>query len=181
MIAYVTSIGEVTTDLCVWSLERNGFDVRLIQSATPLADKLKFIYNEAQSDFVRVDADVVPNRNLTPLYVKNSVSHHAWWVQYQTFQWFKQDLAWGGVQFIQKAAIKHLRHRIDDFLQSERPETAISRIEPFYHPRRFVSHKRLMGIQGFKAEDIERIKATKLRRSQQDDYDWDLAERLSQI
>ena len=27
MKAFVTSIGEPTTDLCVWALERQGFDV----------------------------------------------------------------------------------------------------------------------------------------------------------
>lgn len=61
MKAYVTSIGEPTTDLCVWSLERNGFETVLIQDQTTLAEKLKRIYSEADEDFVRIDADVIVN------------------------------------------------------------------------------------------------------------------------
>ena len=57
MKCYVTSIGEPTTDVCVWSLKRNGFDVELLQDNSSLQNKLKRIFEKADDDFLRVDAD----------------------------------------------------------------------------------------------------------------------------
>jgi hypothetical protein len=181
MKAYVTSIGEITTDLCVWSLERNGFEVVLIKDPnTTLAQKLKQIYEMADDDFVRVDADVVPNRNLKP---ENLITHFEfeWWRQYKCYGWFSQDVIFGGIQFIKKEALPALRSNIDKFMNESRPETCVSRIKEFYDPRRFSSSDIVMGLHGFAAQDVERVMATKEERGQYANYDWELADKLMEI
>lgn len=180
MKAFVTSIGEHTRDLCVWSLERNGFDVVLIESGSLLVDKLKTIYEQADDDFVRVDADVVPNMNLTPDSVIASAHEYQWWIQYETFDWHKQDTTWGGVQFIKKEALPYLRANIDKYHNQERPETMISRIPEFHNPRRFDSCPCIMGIHSFAATDEERVRGVKERRNQHG-YDWQLAAKLMEL
>lgn len=173
MIAYVTSIGEPTTELCIWSLERQGFDVELVKSNDRLSDKLQFIYKKADDDFLRVDADVIVTRKVKLL----EFTDKAWWVQAQCFGWYSQDVIYGGVQLIKKDCLPILRKHIGRQLQAERPETAMSRLEEFYKPRRFVSADLVCGIHGYK-NDVKRAKETKDRRGQTD-FDFELAERLN--
>lgn len=185
MKAFITSIGEPTTELCKWSLERNGFDVYVIsQNSTTLnisslAQKLKYIYAMADDDFIRVDGDVIPNKNLTLEKVNASCPSDAWWVQYMTFDWYKQDLTHGGVQYIKKEALPILRENIGKFMESERPESQMYRLEEFHNPRKCITSSLLMGVHGYGQNDIERVKATKTRRMQS--YDWDLFDRIQAL
>ena len=181
MKAVVTSIGEATTDLCIWALKRNGFDVVIYQDGKTLWHKLNRIYRDIDEDFIRVDADVVPNRNLIEDTVKDSAFEAEWWVQFMCYGWFTQGLIHGGVQYIKKEALPFLRKEVGEFMHSERPETGLSRIEAFYNPRRFVSSNEVMGIHGYGQTDIERVKATKQRRGQYDNYDWELVEKLAAL
>lgn len=178
MKAYVTSIGESTTDLCIWALERNGFEVELIAGGGLLADKLKTIYEKADDDFVRVDADVVVNKTFTPQFVRDEIVEPQLWNQYQTFGWFKQNLIFGGAQFIKKEALPALRKAVDGVHNQDRPETMLSRIPEFYNPRRFESVPACVGLHGFAANDVERVKAQKSKRKYFATYDFELAARL---
>lgn len=175
MKAFVTSIGEKTTELCVWSLERQGLDVILLQDKSTLWDKLKRIYNQAEDDFYRIDADVICNKNL--LMLQNT---YGWWVQGKTFEWYAQDSVYGGVQLIRKQAIPHLRKRVDEAKNKERPETYMFRIEEFHNPRRCFSSEVICGLHDYK-NDTERVRATKIRRGQVYGYDWELAGRIDQL
>lgn len=179
MIAYVTSIGERTRDLCVWALVRNGFDVVLLDDATSLAQKLKQIYRQIEDDFVRVDADVIVNQYFTPAMLETLTIPYIWWWQFQSFDWFQQTVGFGGVQFIRKEALPYLRDSVESVQNSERPETELSRIPEFYNPRRFESDTRLVGLNNYK-NDIERVRAVKERRNQKG-YDWELAKRLEAL
>lgn len=181
MIAFVTSIGESTTELCAWTLERNGFEVVLLESESSLAEKLKDIYDIARDDFVRVDADIVVNRNLTVEKLYDTTADDLWWVQYLTYDWHKQDTTHGGVQFIKKEALPALRANVDRMMTMERPESELYRISDFHNPRRCDWYPMVMGLNGYKQSDVERIKATKRRRNQYDSYDWMLAERLAAL
>lgn len=174
--AYITSIGEPTTELCKWSLVRQGVDVVLLQdSDTTLAEKLEFIYNDADDDFLRIDADVIPNRNILKIA---DYEREAWWVQGQCFGWYAQDLVYGGVQLIRRQALPALKANIGKHLNDERPETAMSRLPEFYDPRRFVSVDIVCGLHGWNQTDIERVKEIKERRGQYNNYDWRLVERM---
>jgi len=71
MKAFVFSIGERTTGLCVEQLEKMGFEVILYKDNTSLWDKLKRFYTEAletnEDKFLRIDADIIPNQNVKDL------------------------------------------------------------------------------------------------------------------
>lgn len=179
MRAYVTSIGEPTTKLCVELLSER-FEVILLENKTTLWEKLKYIYEHETEDFVRVDADVVPNKNLTADFVAALARDEMWWLQFLTFDWFKQDVTHGGVQFIKAEAIPHLSKHIDEAMNKERPESYMYRLAVFHEPRRCESHSVVMGLQNYK-NDLARIKATKVRRNQLELYDFELAERLNQL
>lgn len=182
MKAFVTSIGEKTTDLAIWSLERNGFKVTPRTDNFSLAEKLKWIYSQADDDFLRIDADVIVNRNCTPenLLRYTESLKDAWWVQFQMFDWYQQDVSYGGVQFIRKEALPVLRENIEKFMQHERPETELTRSYGMYNPRRFESYDMVMGMHNYK-NDMARVKAVKTRRNQLDNYDFELAERLEEL
>jgi hypothetical protein len=188
MIAYVTTIGEPTTDLCVWSLKRNGFDVKIIDGQDSLASKLKRIYKEANEldcDFVRVDADIIVNRNFTPEAIskieKEDYLQNAWWLQFVTFDWYKLDTS-HSMSYIKKQAVPYLNQVIDKFQDNIRPETESSRIYQFYNPRRFETYdKQIMGIHGYGIKNIKPVIKLKANRGQSDLYDFELAERLNQL
>jgi len=177
MKAYITSIGEPTTELCKWSLERFDFDVEVVKGDDSLAMKLEYIYNEADDDLIRIDADVIVNKNITSLIQYNV----DWWVYGKTFGMYSFDVINGGVSFIREPAIKHLRDNIKSRLEAERPETEMWRLPEFHNPRRCVYHHLICGIHGFGQKDLERVKATKERRGQLDNYDFELAERLQEF
>lgn len=176
MKAFVTSIGESTTDLCIWSLTRQGFDVVLILNPRSLWSKLKDIYEQAEDDFIRVDADVVVNRNIKELIkLKDKL-----WCQSLTYDWFKQDVTHGGVQFIRKDAIQVLRDNVHKAERLERPESHMFRLEEFHNPRKCGTFDVICGLNGYKQTDIKRVRDTKERRNQTG-YDWELAERISAL
>lgn len=184
MKAFVSTVGEPTTELCIWSLERNGFDVEVVAGGSLLVDKLKTIYETADEDFVRVDADVVPNRNLTKDILLSAMTDHpdAWWLQFRTFDWLQQDLAYGGVQFIKKEALPILRENVDKVHERDRPETALSRLPEFYEPRRFESNKYIVGIHGFAlGEHLGRVQNQKKKRKYYESFDFELAKKLEEL
>lgn len=175
MKAYITSIGEPTTELCVWSLERQGYDVTLLQDGTTLWNKMKKIYDMADSDFLRVDADVICNRFVKELKAPKD----AWWVQGLCFGWLSQTLIHGGVQLYKKEALPYLRVRVDEAEHYDRPETYMTRIPEFYEPRRFVSSDLVCGIHGFMQSDYDRIYKIKSYRGQLENYDFEWVKRVN--
>lgn len=178
MIAYITSIDEPTTNLCEWSLNRNGFEVKVLNDSRTLAHKLKAIYNNIDEDFVRVDADVVPNKNLKPDFL--SKFRKLWWYQFLTYDWYLQGTTHGGVQFIKKESLPALRANIDSFLDAERPESQMYRLDEFHNPRRCKTVNAIMGLHGYGQTDIERVKQVKERRGQHH-YDWELVKKLEEV
>lgn len=184
MKAYITSVGEPTTQLCDWALKRNGWNVELLfDGNTSLADKLEFIYETATEDFLRVDADVIVNRFCTPDFIKEQMDKQpdTWWLQFQCWGWYGQQPIYGGVQFIKIEALEALRSNIKRFKHTSRPETAISRINEFYNPRRFQSVDTLLGIHGYGIKDLKPIIIQKANRGQSSNYDFELAKRLNEL
>ena len=178
MKAYVTSIGEPTTDLCVWQLKRLGFDITIIKDNRKLGEKLEDIYNQAEDDFIRVDADVIVNQGLKAVHKMNL---NLWWVQYRTFDMYKLDYTNGGVQYISKKIIPILRDNISRFKHDDRPETRMFRLEEFNQRWRFKSAENIVGVHGFGQKDWERVKQTKDNRKYSNEYDWAIVERMQEF
>lgn len=182
MIAFVTSTGEPTRDLCVWSLERRGFGVVLIESDDSLALKLQRIYEVADDDFVRVDADVIVTRPIDKTIEYFPATDKTWWLQFQTYDMYKQRPTNGGIQFIRKEALPALRENIGKFLHDDRPETRMWNLDEFHKPRRCQTHlQHMAGLHGFGRQDLERVKKTKLGRKEPEVYDFELAEKLMEF
>lgn len=185
MKAFVTSVGEETTALCIWALERNGFDVQLYESKSSLWHKLNAIYDSVDEDFLRVDADVIVNQNCTENNIRltEEIAYlkDAWWIQFRTFSWFQQDLTHGGVQYYKKQTIPYLREAAAKFKDIDRPETQLSRIYQFYNPRRFETNDMVMGIHGYGIKDMKPVIRTKANRGQSEGYDFELARRLNEL
>jgi hypothetical protein len=177
MIAYITSINEPTTDLCIWSLTRLGFSTRLILGRRSLWSKLQTIYEQANDDFIRVDADVVVNKNVLQLITLKE----AWWYQAMTFDWYKQDVTHGGIQFVRKEAIEIIKAGIPKAMKHERPETYLSRLEGLHSPRRFETFDMICGLHGYKQKDYERVEEIKRGRNQYKNYDFELAKALDKL
>jgi hypothetical protein len=180
MRAFITSIGEPTTQLCEWSLQRNGFDTCVVLNPDSLAQKLQWIYNHTSEDFLRVDADIIVNRNLTPELL-DSLNKDIWWWQFRCFDWFQQDLGYN-LSFHRSETIDILRKNVTEVLTSLRPETELSRIPEFYNPRRFETYEgKVMGLHGFGIKELEAVKELKKARNQLDNYDFGLTEKLNDL
>lgn len=178
MIAYVTSIGESTTELCKWALERQGFQVFVLNEPTSLWDKLNKIFKATKKgDVLRVDADVIVNKNVKELVQQTDYL----WYQALTYDWFKQDVTHGGVQFIREAAIPTILKHIDEAHRLERPESYLYRLEEFHNPRVCGTFEKVCGLNGYKQTDVKRVYDTKVRRGQIDNYDFELAERIETL
>ena len=176
MKAYITSIGEPTTDLCEWSVNRLGFSTCVVYGETStLGEKLEYIYNQADDDFIRIDADVIVNKNLLAV---NNMNNNLLWVQYKTFDMYKLDLTNGGVQYYSKKLLPTLRVNIGKFKNDDRPETRMYRLPEFNERWRFKSAENVVGIHGFGQKDVDRVKRTKDGRKYSSDYDWALVERM---
>lgn len=178
MKAFVTSFGEPTTELCVWALERLGIKVELIKSSSSLAEKLRDIYNATDEDFIRVDADVIPNRNVLQLADANE---GAWWLQARTYDWYQQDLTHGGVQLIRKEALPALRANIGKHMRVDRPESQMYRLEEFHNPRRCEIIELVCGLHGWQQIDLERVMRVKGLRGQYENYDWELVNKMAEL
>jgi len=183
MIAFVTSIGEPTTDLCVWALERNGFEVTLVDDPnTTLAQKLKWIYNAALGiNYLRVDSDIIVNRNMTPAFLNSLDDPDIWWWQFITFDWYKQDTT-HSMAFIRAQASNALKGNIDRFQYASRPETEVSRIIELHNPRRMATYdKQIMGLHGYGIENLKPVIKLKASRGQSSNYDFELAMELNKL
>jgi hypothetical protein len=177
--AIVFSVGEPTTDLCMWSLKRNGFDVILRQDHSSLWHKLNMMYHQFDEDLVRVDADVIPNNKFKP--ESFAVDKDVWWQQFITYDWWKQDIAHGGVNYIRREAFAPIRKHIQECQYEERPESYLYRLEEFHNPRRCVTVDKIMGIHGYGIDNVKRVVDTKRRRGQMANYDFELARKLNAL
>lgn len=174
MRAYITSIGETTTEISEWALKRLGFDTIVINDPSSLWQKIYQITSNEEDDFLRVDADIIVNQNVLDLIKETEL----WWYQTLTFDWWKQDVTHGGVQFIRKQCLPIIRQHIHEATHKERPESYLFRLPEFHEPRVCGTYEQICGLNGYKQNNMQRVRDTKERRGQIG-YDWELAGRLN--
>lgn len=176
MRAYVFSIGEKTTDLCCELMREYGFEVILYQDQTSLWEKLKRFYTEAlgtKSDaFVRIDADIIPNRNVLKLQSKG-------WSCAVGFDWYKQDRGAISIHMMTRPIIEQCLEHIEEAKDKIRPETYLWRL-PEVNPWTYIVDEFSCGIHGYGQKNHRnRIKDLKYNRGQK--YDWELIERIERL
>lgn len=178
MKAFVFSIGEKTTYLCRDLMKEYGFEVILYQDSSSLWEKLKRFYTDALASgdwfFLRIDADIIPNRNV----IKFS-KYSKGWTCASGFDWYKQDRGAISIHFMDRANIETCLEHIEEAKDKVRPETYLWRLPDINFNTR-VEDKYNCGIHGYGQQDQrERIKALKQSRNQ--DYDWPLVERIESL
>ncbi len=183
MKAYLFSIGESTTDLAQWSLQRQGFEVVLLHDpATTFAEKYRQFLELSRREqwVVRSDADVVVLRRYS-VSIQPFVSRpvkDTWWYQYQLFCFLRLDVVNGCPQLIHRKALDvGLRMRFAP--KETRPETA------FFRSPELLGHTLtvcdVVGIHGYcqQEKDVQRVVEQKKQRGQYDEWDLQFIERLN--
>lgn len=177
MKAFVFSIGEKTTDLCCELMKEYGYEVILLKDPnTSLWEKLVEFYVQALSsteqEFIRIDADIIPNRNVLRL-------ENTGWQCASGFDWYSQDRKAISVHLMDRTVIDLCYKKIQSAKEMVRPETYVWR-QPDINPMTSVRWDFSCGIHGYGQQDQrERIK--KLKESRNQDYDWSLIERIEAL
>lgn len=176
MKAYIFSIGESTTDLCVELMKEYGFEVVLYQDDTTLWEKLKRFYAEAletKSDvFVRIDADIIPNRNVLKLQSKG-------WTCASGYDWYKQDRGAISIHMMTRPIIEQCLAHIEEAKNEIRPETYLWRL-PSINDLTSIQSDFNCGLHGFGQKD-QRDRIKELKHNRHQPYDWDLLDRIEDL
>lgn len=176
MKAYVTSIGERTTEICVSQLEKFGFDVIISSAVEPWHQKYRRFLEIMDEDILRVDADVIVNKNIIDEY-KDFLSNGELMRQWTIFDFYRNDLWIGQPVAYSKKALSIIRGYIMS-MDEKRPETWASRI-PEINPYLMTSMN-VVGMHGF-FQDMEAFKRHlkhKIERKQESHCDFQMAEKI---
>jgi hypothetical protein len=186
MIAYVTSVGEKTTEICVKQLQRRGFEVVLMDDKEPWIQKYaRFIVqaNRKGEDCVRVDADVIVNRFFTPANIENDAKDFS---KYLMLQYGIYDLYSNGVKYGQPVFYSHKALPIIErnlaMINPRRPEATawrLSEINPFTR----TMDDDVVGMHGFfqDADTMAKAKENRIARKQEDLIDENLLEQILKL
>lgn len=178
MKAYVYSVGEKTTKLCVEQLERYGFEVVLVQNELPWHENYKHFILNANEDCLRVDPDVIVNENIR--HAEQMLRRHpALMFQFQTYDFYSNKLKVGQPVMYTKEVLNILKqhyHRMN----KERPETWAWRLEQV-NPRTVTIEELVVGLHGFYQDTrtIERAAANRLARKL--DFDQEFVDKILSI
>lgn len=181
MKAYVFSIGERTTDLCVEQMAGMGFDVVLFQDKSSLWEKLHRFYSEAlatdDQEFVRIDADIIPNRRTLDLI---KVNDGCLWHAAVGWDWYKQERGAISIHHMKREAVAMCLQNIETARSKNRPESHLWRLEEFHYPRVCHLVDISCGIHGYGQAD-QRQRIVDLKHSRNQEYDWDLIEKIEAL
>lgn len=186
MRAYLTTIGERTTNICKEQLIRCGFDVVIFDKVEPWIDKYKRFLDIANEDCLRIDADIILCKNAKK-YIENEIYYHndlrctdGWLFGFTLFDFYRNDLYFGSPVFYTKQALDIMKKNIDR-VSELRPEVSMSRL-PEITSHYIVCHK-VIGMHGFfqNKDAVDRAMENKIKRGQMDLYDFELVNKILNI
>jgi len=178
MKAYVTSIGERTTDLCIAQLEKYGFEVIPLTGKEKWIDKYKRFILMANEDCLRIDADTLVNEESKLIGI--DVKPDEYIIAYNYYDMYKNKVSLGGPVFYTKKGLDIIRENIDK-ISEQRPETSAVRL------KQFIGHMGrrdfVMGIHGLGQDDatIERAIHNKVMRGQLDTYNFEFIKKINKL
>lgn len=175
MKAFLCSVGQPTTEICKEQLEKFGFDVVLLDFVESWEDKYKRFIKTAKEDCIRVDADVIPNENISYLkLLKGSIYKMG---QAKGYDFYKNNVGVIGITFYSQEALVIIENNLDK-LNWKRPEATAWRLIEINDWT--FTLETVCGLHGFfqSKEDLERHLKHKIERKQISDYDFELAEQL---
>jgi len=174
MKAYLTTIGEKTTDICRWNLERFGFEVIMLNKLESWIDKYKNFINIADENCLRIDSDVLVNKNINDCLLLGDKDM----VQFQCFDIYRNDIWVTCPVFYGKTILQIIRNNIEK-LDLYRPETSAWRLpDVLPHTKSYVD--KVYGSHGLfqDEETMKRAYKNKQDRNQLDQYDFELINKL---
>jgi hypothetical protein len=179
MKAYLTTIGEKTTDICKKQLERYGFDVVLLKKQKNWIDKYIDFITVATEDCLRIDADVIVNQNIKKVNTYAN-SGEVLLVGFTLYDLYQNGLFLGSPVFYSTKALEIMKNHLDK-INIDRPEASMSRI-PEINPY-YIVDSAIVGIHGFfqDKETVLRAKENKIKRNQMYKYDFELVNTLMNL
>lgn len=174
MKAYVFSVGEPTTQLCVEALENNGLEAVLYQDGSRFTEKYKRLITEAEPPFVRVDADIIVNHRL-----KEYLEQAKDWSCPYGWVWWQQDFQPISVMHYSAEVIELIKPHLydNDFNHTPRPEQYMWSLPEMQGKNHKI--KIAVGLKGYGIRNLKPVKERKAARSQE--YDWRWVERLNEL
>jgi len=180
MIAYVTSVGEKTTQICVDQLKSFGFDVVLLDGVESWPNKYRRFINEAREDCIRVDADVIVNENIGVAIMK-VIDRDVLMSQFSVYDFYKNNTSVGNPVYYTKKALEIIREHIKE-IDDRRPEASAWRLKEI-NEYTITIESEIVGLHGFGQDDetVARARKNKENRGQIDMYNFDLVGRLRKL
>lgn len=185
MKAYVCSVGEKTTDICISQLRRYGFEVVHLSQIEPWHEKYKRFIKMASrnpEDCVRVDADVIVNKRFLLEKVREDIKNRkdCYMLQWQVYDLYKNFIHSGQPVFYAANVFPIIKSNINK-INELRPESSIWKLAEINNLTRTV--ETVVGMHGFfqDQETFTRAHQNKMLRGQLDDYDFTLASRLRNL
>lgn len=171
MKAYLTTIGEKTTDICKSQLKRFGYDVVLMDKKIQWIDKYLEFIDIAKEDCIRIDGDVIPNKNIEQI---PKLSKGKLFVTFIGYDFYRNDTGCTSPVYYSKEVLKFLKNNKDK-INSARPEASALRIPEINKDAYKINL--IIGMHGFfqDKETFERGIQNKRSRGQEKDYDLELA------
>jgi len=176
--AYVTSIGERTTKLCIEQLIKYGFDVVVLDEDEKWIDKYKRFIKLADEDCLRIDADTLVNENA--MLIGIDIKSDEYYIAHSYYDIYKNNISLGGPVFYTRRALKIIRENID-LISEQRPETSAVRLKQFigHQGRRAM----VIGIHGLGQDEeaIQRAIQNKEMRGQMKEYDFEFIDKINKL
>lgn len=178
MKAYLTTIGERTTEICKSQLEKFGFEVIMLDEYEQWLDKYKkfiLLASEDGNACIRIDADTIPNKNI--VRIRENTFDGILMSCFLGYDFYKNDIGVISPVYYSANALQIIRKNLDK-IGKFRPETDASRL-PEINPQYEVIDW-IIGIHGFfqDFETIERARSNKIQRKQNSEYDFDLVNQI---
>lgn len=183
MKAFVTSVGEKTTQICCDQLKRFGFEVILLDKKEPWFEKYKrfIVYaSNENEDCLRIDADVIVNSFI--VRAQKDLREHKgnFMMQYTIYDFYLNGIKLGQPVLYSKGSFKII---MDNFknLDERRPEASAWRLKEINHFTKNIDT--VVGMHGFfqNKETVERAELNKRARKQIGKYDFALVEKLMNL
>jgi hypothetical protein len=178
MKAFITSVGERTTDICIERLNYFGFETVVFRKQETWWDKYKHFISQASEPCIRVDADTIINANIIPALL--DIDPEKYMVQFHYYCLYSNSVRIGCPVYYNEKALEIIKRNLGT-LNHERPETFAWRLPEINNGHNFTDPS-IVGIHGFyqDVETIIRAKNNKLIRKQ-DGFDFELALNLANL
>jgi hypothetical protein len=176
--AYLCTIGERTTEVCKWQLERLGFDVVVLDEVEPWCVKYGRFIQMADEDCIRIDADVILNDKI--ILDIDQIPENILMAQFQYFDFYRNEVGVGNPCFYSKACLDILKTKLGD-IDEHRPEASAWRLKEINDFT--MTCERVCGMHGFFQDNmtIARAKKNKEDRGQINLYDFALVDKINEM